>query len=27
MIDAPAIALRHDSTAGEYQPGERLSAS
>jgi hypothetical protein len=25
MIDAPAIALRLDSTAGEYQPGERLS--
>jgi hypothetical protein len=24
MIDAPAITIRLDSTAGEYQPGERL---
>ena len=25
MIDAPPISLKLDSTAGEYQPGQRLS--
>ena len=25
MIDAPTITLKLDSTAGEYQPGQRLS--